>query len=336
MSPTARAPSLRAQCRKLSAHHETAPMPDSSGPQSWADPSVVCTRGAHRRCRAGHARSALLIRQPLGWLFLATFLAIAVSGPVAFFSRFLPRGGAIAITYLLLLLVPVALGPGDRAVGGERRAVAHRCCAAPGARGADLRGGIRLAARHRGAVRRDERAPRQGARAPQVRGRAASWLGSMGLGIVSSGFAVVNIVLMSIFLVSGGPRWARAFLARQEAQHAERVERVLVGVAQTVGNYVMGALGQALIAGILTWIVLVILGVPLRGRPCRDHLRARSHSARRRDDRSGARRHRHALLRLPGDDHHLGHLGCDLSADREHVIQPRSSAEPSPWNRSSC
>ncbi len=36
----------------------------------------------------------------------------------------------------------------------------------------------------------------------------------------------------------------------------------MTGIGAAVGNYVMGALAQALVAGFTTWIVLQILGVP--------------------------------------------------------------------------
>ncbi len=93
-------------------------------------------------------------------------------------------------------------------------------------------------------------------------GGVASWLGDLGLGVVNSGFAMINIILMSMFLVGGGPRWTRALIERQPAHHAERLQRVLTGVGAAVGNYVMGAIAQALVAAVTTWIVLMVLDVP--------------------------------------------------------------------------
>ena len=52
-----------------------------------------------------------LLRKPLGWIVIATFLAIAMSGPVNFLERRVGRRGlAIGLSYIALLLVPVALG----------------------------------------------------------------------------------------------------------------------------------------------------------------------------------------------------------------------------------
>src|SRR3954470_20174022 len=51
-----------------------------------------------------------LLRQPIGWLVLAAFLAIAVSGPVRLLERRLRRGLAIAIVYLGVILIPFLIG----------------------------------------------------------------------------------------------------------------------------------------------------------------------------------------------------------------------------------
>src|SRR5918995_2248125 len=51
-----------------------------------------------------------LLRKPLTWIFIAGFLAIALSGPVNFLSRRMKRGLAIALVYVALILFPVLLG----------------------------------------------------------------------------------------------------------------------------------------------------------------------------------------------------------------------------------
>ena len=50
-----------------------------------------------------------LVRKPLEWIFIAGFLAIALTGPVNFIGRFMPRRLAIVATYLGLILIPVLL-----------------------------------------------------------------------------------------------------------------------------------------------------------------------------------------------------------------------------------
>ena len=51
-----------------------------------------------------------LLRRPLTWIFIAGFLAIALSGPVNFLSRRMKRGLAIALVYFALILLPVLIG----------------------------------------------------------------------------------------------------------------------------------------------------------------------------------------------------------------------------------
>src|SRR3954447_20206824 len=51
-----------------------------------------------------------LLRRPIGWLLIATFIAVALAGPVNFLHRHMRRGFAIAIVYIGLLLVPIGLG----------------------------------------------------------------------------------------------------------------------------------------------------------------------------------------------------------------------------------
>src|SRR5215218_9973500 len=51
-----------------------------------------------------------LLRQPLTWIFIAGFLAIALSGPVDWLHRRTRRRGlSIALVYIALILVPVLL-----------------------------------------------------------------------------------------------------------------------------------------------------------------------------------------------------------------------------------
>ena len=49
-----------------------------------------------------------LLRKPIGWLAVASFVAVALSGPVAWFSRWMRRGFAITLTLMSVLLVPIA------------------------------------------------------------------------------------------------------------------------------------------------------------------------------------------------------------------------------------
>ena len=50
-----------------------------------------------------------ILRKPLTWIFIAAFIAIALSGPISFLSRRMRRGLAVAIVYFCLILTPFAL-----------------------------------------------------------------------------------------------------------------------------------------------------------------------------------------------------------------------------------
>lgn len=203
-----------------------------------------------------------LLRGPLSWIFLALFLSVALSGPVTWLSKYLPRGIAIAVTYLVTFLAPLALLLAI--LPGIVNGVDHLLEGAPGmaadaqrfVQGSDLL--RRLETDYQVISTLKERL----SDLPALLGDVATWMRDLGLGIVNSGFAVINIVLLSIFMMAGGPRWSRAFLASRPPSQVERLERVFSGIGTTVGSYVMGAIGQALVAGITTYIVLIILDVP--------------------------------------------------------------------------
>jgi predicted PurR-regulated permease PerM len=93
-------------------------------------------------------------------------------------------------------------------------------------------------------------------------GDAASLLASVGAGIVSSIFAGITILILSVFMVGGAPRWRQAFVGLHPAERARALNRLFDRTASAVGGYVRGALLQALIAGVTSWIVLEIINVP--------------------------------------------------------------------------
>jgi predicted PurR-regulated permease PerM len=93
-------------------------------------------------------------------------------------------------------------------------------------------------------------------------GDAAGALVDIGAGVVSSLFALVTILVISMFMMGRGERWRDAFLSYRPPHQAERIRRATDKMANAVGSYVGGALAQATVAGVSAWIMLVILGVP--------------------------------------------------------------------------
>jgi len=202
------------------------------------------------------------LRQPLSWLVVATFLAIAMSGPVGWLERRMKRGLAIALAYLLLILVPFGLAA---------------IVIPPVVRGAnnlidnlpqyvnDLQDWVDKNPKIKEFDQDYDitgKLEEEAAKLPEKAGTAASTLADIGVGLVNSIFAAVTILILSIFMVGGARSWRARVLAMMPPDRAERVDRLLDNIAQAVGNFIAGAIGQALIAGISTFIVLKILGVP--------------------------------------------------------------------------
>ncbi len=178
--------------------------PQPSHP-SWADPSAVARVVVTVLSVLAVVGVLYLLRQPLTWFFLAAFLAIAVSGPVAFFSRRMPRGFRDRAHVPAALPRPDCAAAGDRAERGAWGGGARRRRPALRRVGREVGLGQRLVARPRGPVPDPLKLQAKLQDLPALMGGIASWLGDLGLGVVNSGFAMVNIVLMSMFLVGGGP-----------------------------------------------------------------------------------------------------------------------------------
>src|SRR3954452_3185056 len=206
-----------------------------------------------------------LLRRPIGWLLIATFIAVALSGPVNFLHRHMRRGFAIAIVYIGLLLVPIGLGA--LIIPPVVTQVENFATNAP-RYAQDARDYIEKNRTLRGLQRKYDIAgeiQKKAAKLPTQIGTAASVLGNIGLGIVNSLFALITILFLSAFMLGSGRRWIDRGLEFQPPDRAARLRRVADHVAAAVGNYVAGALAQAVVAGVTAFIVMTILGVPFRG-----------------------------------------------------------------------
>ena len=205
------------------------------------------------------------VRKPLSWIFIAGFLAIALAGPINFLGRFMRKGFAVALVYVLLILIPVAIAallvpPIVEQVNLLIQNVPKYA--------ADLSDFVQRNDRLRSLEENyniTAELQKQAATLPARAGDAASILSNIGLGVVNSVFAGVTILILSVFMVGSGRTWLDWLARRQGPEHGEWMDRLFNRIGRAVGNYVAGALGQALIAGVLAWIVLLILGVPYAG-----------------------------------------------------------------------
>jgi predicted PurR-regulated permease PerM len=206
-----------------------------------------------------------LLRKPISWLLIATFLAIALSPPVNWLNRRMRRGFAVAITYIGLLLVPVLLialivpplitEANDFADNVPRYADDVTEYVQDNETLRELNQDYDITSK----------LEEEAGKLPSRLGGAAGTLRDIGFGIVNSLFALLTILVMTAFLLGSGRQWTDAFIDSRPPEQRERLRRSRDNMASAVGGYVAGALTIAFIAGIATYIVLLILGVPFRG-----------------------------------------------------------------------
>ena len=202
-----------------------------------------------------------LLRKPLTWIFIAAFLSIALSGPVNLLSRRMRRGFAVAIVYLLLILTPFALiGLLVPPIVTQANNLVQNLPEYAQEVTEFVNDNERLR------QLQDDyditgKLEEQAAKLPARLGDAAGVLGDIGVGLVNSIFAAVTIIVLSIFMLSSGRRFLDAWIREYQPDREEWWHRLFARIGNAIGNYVAGALLQATIAGVTSWLMLMILGV---------------------------------------------------------------------------
>jgi predicted PurR-regulated permease PerM len=186
-----------------------------------------------------------LLRKPITWLVIAAFIAVALSGPVAALSRHMPRGLSIALVYSALVAIPIVLGA--LLIPPLVSQVEELANDAP-TYAADVEEFVQDNQTLQD-LNEDydivDKLNEEAAKLPERIGDAAGILSDIGVGLVNSIFAMVTILILSIFMVSSGSKWVERFVNAQEEVHRERMSRALNHIAEAIGNYVGGALIQA-------------------------------------------------------------------------------------------
>ena len=203
-----------------------------------------------------------LLRKPIGWLLIATFLAVALSGPVNRLDRHTRRGFAIALVYLGLVAIPVLL---ISLIVPTLITQANNFARDLPRYSRDVTDFVQKNGQLR-KINEDyditEKLQQEADKLPERLGGAAKTLGNIGFGIVNSLFALVTILILTAFILGSGGSWRNAVLSSRPTEQRLRLERSLDHIGAAVGGYVAGAISVAAIAGILDYIVLKILGVP--------------------------------------------------------------------------
>jgi predicted PurR-regulated permease PerM len=202
------------------------------------------------------------LRKPLTWIFIAGFLAVALAGPVDLLSRRMRRGIAIALVYLCVILTPFLLiGLLLPPIVTQANNLVQNL--------PDYAKQVTdfVNSNHRLRQLQQDyditgKLEQQATKLPAKIGDAAGVLTNIGTGIINSIFAAVTILVLSLFMMSSGKRFLDAYAARYPPDRERWLQMLYSRIGNAIGNYVAGALVQATIAGVASWIVLLILNVP--------------------------------------------------------------------------
>ncbi len=202
-----------------------------------------------------------LLRRPLTWIFIAAFIAVALSGPINLLSRRMRRGFAVAIVYICTILAPfVLIGLLVPPIVTQANNLVQNLPEYAQQLTQFVNDNERLRQ-----LQEDYditgKLEEEAAKLPGRLGDAAGVLSDIGLGIVNSIFAAVTILVLSIFMISSGRRFLEAWARQYPPEREQWMQNLFGRIANAIGNYVAGALLQATIAGFTSWIMLIILGI---------------------------------------------------------------------------
>ncbi|MFI8234773.1 AI-2E family transporter [Streptomyces sp. NPDC085900] len=204
-------------------------------------------------------------RQVLVWIVIALFFAVALYPAVDALERRVPRCRRAVATLLVFLLTfvlvvgLVALFVTPLAQEGSRLAgrlpqLVEDARAGRGPVGDLLERtrALRYAQQHRGQIR-----------------TFATGLGTPALAFVRSAATTVagavTIFVLAYLMVLEGPKVVQGVLALTDESRGARIRRVGAECARTVNGYLTGNLLISVICGVLTYVMLLIAGVPFAG-----------------------------------------------------------------------
>jgi predicted PurR-regulated permease PerM len=202
-----------------------------------------------------------IARHVVSWVFIALFLALALNPAVDWVERRTKRRAlAVGIVYIVTLAVIVGIGwllvpTLVHQVNEFARKVPDYLNDLTKGRGrlGFLQQKYHLVDRARDALHT---------------GGAAKLFGISGTvfaiakGVVAAVVATVTIAFMTFFMLLEGPQWLERFFSLLRPESRRRWRAVGRDIYRTVGGYVTGNLLISLIAGTLTTLVLLIMGVP--------------------------------------------------------------------------
>ena len=203
-----------------------------------------------------------IARHVLTWVVISLFLALALNPAVEWLQGhgIKRRGAAAAVTYLLALVAIVAIGftfvptlvhqvnEFVQKLPDYVHDITHG------------RGRLGFLETKYHIQERIESAVKQGG-ATKVLGLSGVAI-SVAKSVISIVVATITILFMTYFMLLEGPSWVERFYRLLPERSQPRWRKVGDEIYRTVGGYVTGNLLISVIAGGLTTIVLLIMGVP--------------------------------------------------------------------------
>jgi predicted PurR-regulated permease PerM len=203
-----------------------------------------------------------IARHVLTWIVISIFLALALNPLVGWLQGhgFKRRGAAAAVAYLLAIILIVAISftfiptlvsqVNDfvQKLPDYTHDVTHG------------RGRLGFLETKYHIQERIQNAVKNGG-ATKLLGFSGVAL-SVAKGVITIVLAAVTIIFMTFFMLLEGPLWVERFYRVLPAGSQPRWRKVGDEIYRTVGGYVTGNLLISLIAGSLTTVVLLIMGVP--------------------------------------------------------------------------
>lgn len=202
-----------------------------------------------------------IARHVLSWIFIATFLALALNPAVDRLERRLKRR-AIATGIVYLAALGAVIGIGLLFVPTLVNQINDFAGKVPDYLD-DLtkgRGRLGFLQEKYHLVDKARKALQEGG-ASKLFGFSGTAL-ALAKGVVNVVLATVTIAFMTLFMLLEGPRWVESFFSLLRPESRPRWRAVGRDIYRTVGGYVTGNLLISLIAGTLTTIVLLVVGVP--------------------------------------------------------------------------
>lgn len=206
----------------------------------------------------GHVERVLI------WLVIAAFFAVVLNPAVDFLTRRarFPRGLATLVVFIIGLalfagLMTLFIRP--LIVEGQQLAEDLPAYVEDAREG---RGPIgALVERYNLEERVRERAGDIQQYISEAGSRTASILGAVGAAVAG----LLTIMVMTVLMLLDGPRILRGAQAALPDRHRSRISAVAADCARAVTGYMAGNLLISLIAGLLTFVFLLIMGVPFAG-----------------------------------------------------------------------